>query len=211
MYFFWWQKPVDIDDPFVLRAADSDVLMDIVVADSEAMFPGETREVKSRVRNLATHQLFRIITGRFITSFSGEEDSSAIPIVTFHIGLLTTSGFYSGIHLLSWGSGALQGSRVSEVLWKVACLLVPPITLCVVLASLPAHPEKERSEDSEVCPILKWLGIIFGMVIATTLLLALSGFVVSRVYLQVEVLRGIPYVDPGVYKVPRWSAYWPHL
>jgi hypothetical protein len=40
---------------------------------------------------------------------------------------------------------------------------------------------------------------------------ALLAYIMSRIYLLVEIILVIPYMDPGVYQEPRFSVYWPHI
>ena len=40
---------------------------------------------------------------------------------------------------------------------------------------------------------------------------AAVAYFISRVYLLVEIVLVIPYVDPGVYVEPNFGSYWPHL
>ena len=42
-------------------------------------------------------------------------------------------------------------------------------------------------------------------------ILVLTGYILARVYLVVEVFIAIPYVDSGVYQDINWPNYWPHI
>jgi hypothetical protein len=41
--------------------------------------------------------------------------------------------------------------------------------------------------------------------------IVLLAYILSRVYLTVEIFLVIPYIDPRVYQEPSFATYWPHF
>lgn len=118
--------------------------------------------------------------------------------------LLLTSMCYGGLHMLAWQSGVFKKNGTDQVLWKFSCLLLMglgPFALSV-WASLKAW----RGPDAHL-RLNQTMSIafaIFGCV-------ALLAYMMSRVYLLVEIIVAIPYVDPRIYQEPNFPSYWPHF
>jgi hypothetical protein len=117
---------------------------------------------------------------------------------------LITSLCYGGLHMLAWGSGTVGGTSTTQILWRISCLLlmgIGPFAYIVWLGlklwrGADAHLRLDQS-----------MSIVFGVVGV----IAFVAYIMSRVYLLVEIILVIPYSDPGVYREPDFSAYWPHF
>ncbi|KAK3377234.1 hypothetical protein B0T24DRAFT_592848 [Lasiosphaeria ovina] len=117
---------------------------------------------------------------------------------------LVTSLAYGGLHMLGWQASALPASGAPQVFWKLSCLLlmtVGPVSLAV-WAGLKAW----RGADAHL-RLNQAMSIGFGLFGA----LMFAAYLVSRVYLVVEIVIVIPYMDPGVFHTPDFSRYWPHF
>jgi hypothetical protein len=117
--------------------------------------------------------------------------------------LLTSLG-YGGLHMLAWQSGILRETGPDRMLWKVSCLLLMglgPFALAV-WAGLKAW----RGADAHL-RLNQTMSIAFGLFGVVALL----AYIMSRVYLLVEIFLVIPYMDPRVYQEPDFSNYWPHF
>jgi hypothetical protein len=118
--------------------------------------------------------------------------------------LLVTSLCYGALHMLAWQSGILRKNVADQVLWKLSCLLLMglgPFALSVwtslkVWGGADAHLRLNQTMSIAFA--------VFGVV-------ALLAYIMSRVYLLVEIILVIPYMDPGVYQEPNFSVYWPHF
>ena len=118
--------------------------------------------------------------------------------------LLITSMCYGGVHMLAWQSGALKRTGSDRVFWKLSCLLL--MSLGPFALSVWAGLKTWRGADAHL-RLNQTMSIAFGVFGV----LALSTYIMSRVYLVVEIILVIPYMDPGVYQEPDFPTYWPHL
>ena len=106
--------------------------------------------------------------------------------------------------MLAWDSAALNTAGFEEKLWKISCLnliVLGPFAF-IVWAGLKCW----RGPDAHLNLSPAW-SIILGVITAMGFL----SYVISRLYLVIEVFAVIPYMDPGVYKMPEYSTYWPHV
>ena len=132
---------------------------------------------------------------------------------------ITLSGiFYGGLHALSWDSTALK-TGLETLLWKISCatiiaigflLLVIEVVhtgwnrLGVPLGSRGVKGLWHNFQQGSVNDCMFFAGLL--LVLALSLL-----YILSRVFLIVEVFISLPHADPAVYRTPNWSAYWPHV
>lgn len=124
-------------------------------------------------------------------------------LVSMMMLLLTGLG-YGGLHMLAWNSGALKKTGAAQVFWKLSCLLLMgtvPFAFCVWFGL-----KKWKGGDAhlKLHPVLQ---VVFGVALFLTLL----AYFMSRVYLLVEIVFVIPFMDLGVYQEPQFSAYWAHF
>ncbi|KAJ4367805.1 hypothetical protein N0V86_009641 [Didymella sp. IMI 355093] len=118
--------------------------------------------------------------------------------------LLLTSLCYGGLHMLAWGSSTVGRTPLTQMLWKVSCLLlisIGPFAYAVWLGL-----KLWRGADAHL-RLNQSLSIIFGVLGVTALIM----YVFSRVYLIIEILLVVPFVDSRVYEEAELSAYWPHF
>ncbi|KAJ5774279.1 hypothetical protein N7457_009175 [Penicillium paradoxum] len=117
---------------------------------------------------------------------------------------LVTSLCYGGLHMLAWDSAALDKTGLAETFWKLSCLnlvVFGPLGF-VIWAGLKVW----RGPDAHLTLSLGWSVLL--MIITA---LAFVAYATARMYLVVEVFVMIPYMDPAVYKLPEYAAYWPHF
>jgi membrane protein implicated in regulation of membrane protease activity len=117
--------------------------------------------------------------------------------------LLVTSMCCGGLHMLAWQSDVLA-TGPDEVFWKLSCLLL--MALGPSALSVWAGLKARRGADAHL-RLNQTVNIAFGKFG----IVALLAYMMSRVYLLVEIILIIPYMDPGVYRVPSFPSYWPHL
>ena len=118
--------------------------------------------------------------------------------------LLVASLFYGSLHMLAWDSAVLRARGVEEMFWKASCLLLVglgPLAFCV-WAGLKAW----RGPGAHLT-----LSKITGSALGVAALLVSLAYAASRVYLVVEAVLVIPYLDPSVYQEPDYAVYWPHI
>ena len=111
---------------------------------------------------------------------------------------------YGGLHMLAWQSGVSRKSGLDQVFWKLSCLLLMglgPFALAV-WAGLKAW----RGPDAHL-RLNQTMSVAFAVSGFATLL----AYIISRVYLLVETIAVIPYMDPVIYQEPKFPPYWPHF
>ena len=109
---------------------------------------------------------------------------------------------YGGLHALAWF--AHFGSFYQQLLWR--------ISTCVVMGGVP------------VCSVLLWLSeptnvkkgffdSIYNFTVYYSIALALSAlaYPLARAYLVVECFINLSHLPAGVYDVPQWASYFPHI
>ena len=122
------------------------------------------------------------------------------------LGFIVASLVYGGLHALAWN--AHFASSTEQILWRVSS--------CIV-ASGPVALEA----GVFACGGLEYLLVRFSYLkypanfiryaIALVLLLMCPAYVLARAYLVVECFISLANSPEGVYKVPEWSAYLPHV
>ena len=133
-----------------------------------------------------------------------------------------SSVLYGGLHGLAFG--VPFHSRAEAILWNISCLTVASGGFAVFVLTFTLRfkrnhrliPRYKRQEFWARLPLgLKFIVSTINrihMIAVIFIVFAVPLFyVLSRVYLVVEVFLNLPYVDPGVYQTPNWSIYWPHI
>lgn len=118
--------------------------------------------------------------------------------------LLVTSMCYGGLHMLAWQSGVLRETGPAEVFWKLSYLLL--MALGPFALAVWGSLKMWRGADAHL-RLNQTMSIAFGVFGIAALL----AYTMSRVYLLVEIILVIPYMDRGVYQEPSFPSYWPHF
>jgi len=96
--------------------------------------------------------------------------------------------------MLAWQSGVLATGS-DEVFWKLSCLLL--MALGPFSLSVWAGLKTWRGADAHL-RLNQTASIAFGVF----RIVALLACMIPRVYLRVDIILFIPYMDPGVYWEP---------
>ena len=118
---------------------------------------------------------------------------------------LATSLCYGALHLLAWDSGVLQPQTAQDTWWKTASLLL--VGLGPLAFALWAIMKLVRGPDAHLNLNMAMSAVGLCLFVVPALL----AYAAARIYLVVEVFYVLPYMDPGVYEMPRYSLYWPHF
>ncbi|KAL8974545.1 MAG: hypothetical protein Q9197_001223 [Variospora fuerteventurae] len=144
-------------------------------------------------------------------------------IVT-HFGFIGAALIYGGLHVLAWF--AHFSSTTEQLLWRISS--------CVVMGGLPILVINRFLIDRrfEYFTSLIWIGTLMYKILdyarifrlrmingkRVTLIFCLiiefvvfTIYVLARVYLVVECFIQLSHLPAGVYNVPEWSAYFPHI
>ena len=129
---------------------------------------------------------------------------------------------YGGLHILPWNSDF--GTTHEKVLWRASVGTVigfGPAAMTAYLVKVGFNQRKrkrELQEPSTIRPcfverfrafkILKWLTVLVGWLVVVAVSL---GYGVARIFIVVECFIALFRSEPGVFEVPPWSIYYPHI
>ena len=145
---------------------------------------------------------------------SDGERNDEVGEVQGYVGAFAVAGLlYSGWHLTAW-AGPFR-TEVEGLLWRIAALGVGPAGL-LLAAAFPVVKAWIwlREEGVERFKLPKAVGLVFDLafsVILSFVFPVLVLLVFCRVYLVVESFLSLPYVPDGVFVLPDWSPYFPHI
>lgn len=124
-----------------------------------------------------------------------------------------TSGFiYGGLHALAWN--ASFHSFVEKVIWRLSSLII--VTSAPVIdgslrpiSYIISRRDRESEEHRRSCTGI-WLSIaLFSL--KAIVYIDLAAYFLARLYLIVECFISLTHSPFGVYEVPFWSNYLPHI
>ena len=132
-------------------------------------------------------------------------------------GFITVAFIYGGLHALAWF--AHFGSLTQQLLWRIStCVVMGGIPTVYVLLAFPVKmtgdfPKRWRYRLKIYRPRhfenkLKCLRHYISLISASLVLLV---YTFARLYLVVECFINLSHLPAGVYEVPSWSAYFPHI
>ncbi|KAI4115615.1 MAG: hypothetical protein LQ345_003831 [Seirophora villosa] len=125
----------------------------------------------------------------------GEENRGVIFLV-----LTVMSLIYGGLHALAWFANF--NSTTEQLLWRISS--------CVVMGGLPIfYVLIIEKDDGFEKGFYKFIGIVLNSEILFVLIAI--AYILARAYLVVECFIQLSHMPAGVYDVPEWSAYFPHL
>ncbi|KAL8954561.1 MAG: hypothetical protein Q9193_007194, partial [Seirophora villosa] len=112
------------------------------------------------------------------------------------LGLTIVSLIYGGLHAMAWFANF--NSTTEQLLWRISsCVVMGGLPIFLVLSFILYHDHL----DSDVF-------IKIGSILMTLIIIA---YILARAYLVVECFIQLSHMPAGVYEVPEWSAYFPHL
>lgn len=142
----------------------------------------------------ATHKLGTLV--QRCQDWAYMDDIFELPIA---LGFSAAAFIYGGLHALAWS--AHFDTSTEQLLWRISA--------CVVMGGVPVilGPVLLQKELSlSLSPRAK----IYGFVLIWTDLLLLT-YILARGYLVVECFINLSHLPAGVYDVPTWSTYFPHI
>ncbi|KAL8860869.1 MAG: hypothetical protein Q9178_002624 [Gyalolechia marmorata] len=123
------------------------------------------------------------------------------------MGFSAAAMVYGGLHALAWN--AHFDSPIQQLLWRLSA--------CVVMGGIPTLYVLERitlevmREGGSFAFLWQAVGLLpFGFLTILTFLVFLT-YLIARAYLVVECFIQLSHLPAGVYDVPNWSAYFPHI
>lgn len=120
------------------------------------------------------------------------DDMSELPIA---IGFTTVALVYGGLHALAWF--AHFDSPTEQLLWRISA--------CVVMGAFPVFLALLKAA------IYLPNGYYIDTVIEYAAYFVLLPYVLARAFLVVECFINLSHLPAGVYDVPQWATYFPHI
>ena len=119
----------------------------------------------------------------------------------------TAAFIYGGLHALAWS--AHFNSSTERALWRIsACVIMGGIPAAYAIRIASDYPEAKRIEknvkSSWTRDIIDALLILLGAVVV-------DAYIAARGYLVAECFINLFHLPAGVYDVPSWAAYFPHI
>ena len=120
------------------------------------------------------------------------------------LGFTIAALIYGGLHALAWF--AYFESSTQQLLWRIsACVVMGGVPVMLVLFSaveyLFRHPFSPGLLRSNY--LRRLLHVAIYMVVLA--------YMLARAYLVVECFINLSHLPSGVYDVPSWSTYFPHI
>ena len=113
--------------------------------------------------------------------------------VPIALGFIAVALIYGGLHALAWF--AHFDSPTQQLLWRISA--------CVVMSGFPVLILSAIVMSTE--------NFTIGTLSSIRMCLLLLVYILARVYLVVECFINLSHLPAGVYDVPNWSAYFPHI
>lgn len=133
---------------------------------------------------------------------------------TIALGFSVAAFIYGGLHALAWFAH-FQSSTAQLLWWISACMVMGgfPIEIGVVwfFKLLEDWDPRERS-SLVILYLLEALLFLLLSVLFVVLVCALPvAYMLARAYLVIECFINLSQLPAGVYDMPNWSAYFPHI
>ena len=131
------------------------------------------------------------------------DESSIFDKPSIALGFSAAALIYGGLHALAWF--AHFDTPTEQLLWR--------LSVCVVMGGVPVIFAilKIETKPRRVSEFHTWIGFVptFLYVLASCVLL--PAYILARAYLVVECFINLSHLPAGVYDVPSWSTYFPHI
>lgn len=123
------------------------------------------------------------------------------------LGFSAAAFIYGGLHALAWF--AHFDSSTEQLLWRIsACIVMGGIPVSFVVYTSADHLYIPNSAKSRNRTELEFVTFLF---LLSLVILILVAYTLARAYLVVECFINLSHLSAGVYDVPSWSTYFPHI
>ncbi|KAL8758101.1 MAG: hypothetical protein Q9199_001734 [Rusavskia elegans] len=116
------------------------------------------------------------------------------------LALSAAAMVYGGLHALAWF--AHFHSPTEQLLWRISSVVImsgiPTLTAIYKIGRLITSYNWRHDEHVQLS--LFWL-----------ILLGTIAYILARLYLVIECFIQLSHLPAGVYEVPEWSSYFPHI
>ena len=126
------------------------------------------------------------------------------------LGFGAAALIYGGLHALAWF--AHFDSSTEQLLWRIsACLVMGGVPVIFALYHL-VHNIQEIFDTSPTWGSILRTGMgILAYLLTSTAVLVFLAYALARGYLVIECFINLSHLPAGVYDIPSWSAYFPHI
>ena len=154
----------------------------------------------SRLSTLHWHHYYLLGVVQRCTDWPDIEYVLELPIA---LGFTTTGMIYGGLHALAWF--AHFESSTQQLLWRIsACVVMSGFPVCWALVKSYIYTEINFPRSLHLDTIFVSFSLI-------ALYLVALAYILARAYLVVECFINLSHLPAGVYDVPRWASYFPHI
>ena len=116
---------------------------------------------------------------------------------------------YGGLHALAW-SAHFHSSK-ERLFWRIsACVVIGGVPAMYALAKAIDYAFA-KDIDKKIKSYIPLKIDIIDEILDVSKLLVLAAYISARVYLVVECFINLSHLPAGVYDVPSWAAYFPHI
>lgn len=135
------------------------------------------------------------------------------PLLQIGFGMATF--VYGGLHVLAWSANF--PSFTEQLLWRIsACVVMGGIPVILIICGhMTGYNMLDVLVPAEAHDYLRdLLGNLFWpayYLVRVVQYLAILVYVCARGYLVVECFISLSHLPAGVYEVPQWSTYFPHI
>ena len=119
------------------------------------------------------------------------------------LGFSAAAIIYGGLHAIAWS--AQFRSPTEQLLWRISSVAVMSgIPIMAAIYKLLDHVDSNAKKNitNSLSFWLLGFGLLLPLVIA---------YILARLYLVVECFIQLSHLPAGVYEVPEWSTYFPHI
>ena len=230
IYFFWWNKPQNLNCPVRVHA---DELGDLPEIESETAVPTSADKlddplstlppwgpvtVERELRSLSSDVVgLRMSFTLIVVNAVQWDENNFYPVICTYPGQLSLRGrlrafmFASGLaavfgvmHAAAWSFDF--PSSAERTVWRTFAMVLVGVPVCSSLLSLHLHRNRVtlRVKSSE-------FGLLTAIPQTWVMFLLILVYIVSRLVLLVLMFVLLRKVPPGVYETVSWTNYIPHF
>lgn len=176
------------------------------------------RAIEYLTRLKPTRLEWRIMPEALVQRYKDWPDLYNIFELPIALGFVAVGLIYGGLHALAWF--VHFGSPTEQLLWRIsACVVMGGFPVSFVLWA-DVGPVLSWATSTKVTflrfiddllgkyPIRFYLLFFFQLPLLVLVLLA---YILARGYLVVECFINLSHLPAGVYDVPNWAVYFPHI
>ena len=120
---------------------------------------------------------------------------------------------YGGLHALAWN--ACFSSELEKPMWRMSAMSPGLIGLLIIVSKnkIAQWEEKTRMEPDweSTRSVMLWVGTLLMVILPCVGTGLFSAYIFARAYLVMECFISLAHSPPGIYDLPQWPTYLPHI